>query len=158
MPFALPLPPGGLATEIGSLNDRIRALEANRLGIATSSPVPGTFAISSTSFAVPAGWPVLEVGIGAQGAIITASVSVQSTSSFTVEDFEAQLQMDGAPITSWFTAPTADDPSGLYYPASTMMYAGPETVGMGLRSFAIAMQIASGSYNVQAPFISVWPV
>lgn len=68
MPQVVPLPLGGLATEIGTLAEAERQLETKRTGVATiTSTATGTLPASASSLAAVVGWPTLTATMQSTG-------------------------------------------------------------------------------------------
>lgn len=84
MPFTVPLPVGGFATELGSLTERIRSLEATRSGVVTAS-VSGTWSGSYSTWTTISGWPNLTVNFSTLAGVVVifGGSGEQSNASYT---------------------------------------------------------------------------
>lgn len=93
MPFVSPLPLGGLSTELGSLSERLRALEAARSGsITADAPGPTTLA-SGQSF--PTGWPDLDVSVATTHGVMVIGGSNVSNQTLISGSPQLLLLVDG---------------------------------------------------------------
>ena len=98
MPLVVPLPLGGLSTELGQQDEDLRAIEATRIKTKSQfvSGASYTTVTGSSSFTYPPGWPSFYASMGSSsGALIGFGCSV-TTQSVGGWSFDLFVSIDGA--------------------------------------------------------------
>lgn len=160
MPFVIPADPGGLSTELGSLTERIRAIEATRSGSSVST-VNGTWTITSSSFEgfqYISGWPNLTVPISTtSGVIVVYGAEMYAPTNSTSSYPYVALYVDGTQEQSISgKEPESATWSG-YIPAAAIWQS---ALGLGNHTFQLqaSSTYATISASFQNPFLAVVPL
>lgn len=162
MSLAVPLPLGGFATELGSLTERLRALEGVRSGV-TTSIVTGTWGPSSyASWTYITGWPNLTVPINTLAGVVVIYGGQGEVFGSSITWNNIGLVVDGTLVQS--VMPTLNDSApgagGIGGIPGAATWWGPMTLG----SHTFELQVSTYAFGAAQqgvwydPFLAVIPI
>jgi hypothetical protein len=160
MPYAHPRQLGGMQSPVGTIGERLRALEQNRLGYTGSQT--GTPLTISSSYAqnTPPGWPSLPVQVGPSGAAMTfAGFTFQFTTNIQANVI-VYMKADSSflPIAGGFLNSTSSGTFSFVFSGT-----GPvQGLALGAHTFSLGVSVTihatGGPVTLSSPFLVAFPL
>lgn len=165
MPVVVPEPLGGLATELGSVTQRLQAREADRLQPAAMIGGPASTITSTGTFESISGWDSLDVSVNSGGVYIVYGFQWLDNNTALLNNFvdtsPAITSGNGDVYTVWFNGPGT---TGEWFTFSQSCFYDPSNAPLGRQTFAIQACIVDimspypTSISVRNPFLIVVPL
>jgi hypothetical protein len=156
MPRVVPLPPGGLSTEIGTIADDIRTLEADRSGAAyIFSNASGS--TGAGAWVQLAGFPLLTLDIAAAGGVLLFAGCTVVYNGSNGLLAQVGIFVDGATPTIGIapTIVTPLPPVGTQFSAYIQL----PLIGLSMGYHSFAVGVFAGATTVcQNPWIAGYPI